>query len=328
MEKIVAAVMADNEVTPSEEPNAVNLWHILCDEIEKRRTAHADGRESSWEDESNGTGGVPVHTTPDDHTPDEQALPVELDSKEIPYTHTNSLTGYANEVAELHSGTRHPDLLLADSAIYLAEAISPMSDNYTGYELAAMQWPLTPVSPNLNPPDPSVLGTENVIESDANTDSDDAAGSLAHYTSEQQLFEVEPTTPQSSTESSCDLETFLSMGHVENCWCRDCEEEPELVNDEWTTPLTESDGWMMWSVTEDGDSTTATAEPVVVADSNTNDGDGSFQTWTTAYCDWDDFYPSMAPQTPAPELEDKFLGYYDDGAAYTRESDNDWMWSF
>lgn len=319
VEKIVAAVVSDAEPEHNEEPTAVNLWHILSDELEKRRAAHAGGRESSWDDGSHASGGVPIV--------DEQSAAVELDSKEIPYTHANSLTGYANETAELHSGLRHPDLLLADSAIYLAEAICSIDDASADAELATLRCPLTPVSPLPGTPlleTPLSLDTTYVDPPETNTDSDNVADSVAHYTSEQQLFEVEPPTPQSPTASECDLATFLSMGHVENCWCRDCEEEPELVNDEWSTPLTESEGWMMWSTADDEESADAITEPVKVAGSSE---DGSWQTWTTGF-DWDDFYPTMTPHSPVPELEDEFLGYYDDDYAFSQESDNDWMWSW
>ncbi|KAK4493940.1 hypothetical protein PRZ48_015126 [Zasmidium cellare] len=314
--KIVAAVMADPPHRLDEEPTAVNLWNILSDEIEKKRYAHALDRESSSEDDCNTAGGVPLYPEPYD-----ASFPVELDSKEIPYTHENSLTGFANEVADLHTGAQQQDLLLSDSAMYLAEAISHLDDEATKYELAAMPWPLTPASLPHETLDPFA----DPIEADTNTDSDDIAASIAHYTSEQQLFDFEPTTSNSPAASTCDLETFLSMGHVENCWCRDCEEEPELINDEWATPLTESDGWMVWSATED--EADATTEPIVSADKSASDEEyGSFQTWTEGY-DWNDFYPSMTPQSPYPELDDEFLGYYDDGAAFSHDdSGKDWMW--
>ncbi|KAF2167307.1 hypothetical protein M409DRAFT_22734 [Zasmidium cellare ATCC 36951] len=315
--KIVAAVMADPTNSLDQEPTAVNLWNILSDEIEKKRYTHAGDRESSLEDDSNFPGGVPIYAESS-----EAPLPAELDGKEIPYTHENSLTGFANEVAELHAGNHQQDLVLSDSAIYLAEAISHIDDEAADCELAAMPWPLTPALPI-----PEILypflSTEERIEADTNTDSDDITGSIAHYTSEQRLFDVEPSTPHSTAESTCDLETFLSMGHVENCWCRDCEEEPELVNDEWATPLTESDGWMMWSATEE--EAEDAIELIVPMDDNGSDEYGSFQTWTTG-CDWDDFYPSMTSQSPAPELDDEFLGYYDDGPAFSHDGEKHWMW--
>lgn len=226
-------------------PSAVNLWNILMD-IAPERCDSPCSWDSNWNSGSDESGVVMI---PLQH--DQYSEPQELDSREIPYTHPNSLLGYANDTAFGHSGSNDYEPLPADRVSYLQELLAPMDWESPNLELTAMPWPLVPRSQSPPPPLSDSIGSvpfiDNAEDVDTNTDADDLTRSLEHYTSERQLFEAEIPLPESLNGSECDLAMFLSMGHVENCWCRDCEELPVLVQGETPTPFREDDGWMVWS---------------------------------------------------------------------------------
>lgn len=278
--------------------------------------------QSTWEDSEDGGVPLPVfhHST----------LPPELDSHEIPYVHLNSLTGYANECDFEEDSASHP---VYDSAICWQDAATQTSAPTTPiYELSAL--PLTPREPMQD-----LMGSEifplvyQAAETIPLADSIELADSTAHYTSEQQLFEAtQVPLPPSRPDSPCDLATFLAMGHNENCWCRDCEEAPEMVRDE-DISADEDDGWMVWSTTDDEAdfeviSAVTTPLPVTIAIVEDEDEREINRRKCAVISDWDDFLQGKSQlEAELEDVEPAFLGYVDDGLAFARASEDDWVWN-
>lgn len=313
-------------------PSAANLWHILISEKLESLRPQVRGCESCWETEYDEEGGVALPVTNDEQPP-----PFELDGKEVPYVHTNSLTGHANDTARYHSDCTGNDNV-ADSAIHLAETF--MSENYgLNYDLEAMPWPLFPRQPTpdvVRAKTPEMQFIDNAENVHTNTDADDLSRSTEHYKSEQALFDTKPLPSNSNEESTCDLAIFLKMGHVENCWCNECYEEPELINEEPASPikLTEEEGWMTWDSTEDETGSVSTAPPTQINQTAEEEKDTTRHAWARAP-EWDDMFPSVPKrlrvesvvESEPPQEEGEFLGYYDDGVAFARENDYDWLWN-
>lgn len=187
----------------------------------------------------------------------EAAPCAELDGREVPYVHGNSLTGQANDTATYHT-YRDAYEPLVDSAVHLLDTHWTLDSELSAVELAAMPWPLTARSSsnstwrdslNFFPP------IDNAEDVHTNTDADDLNCSVAHFESEQALFEeIATPLPETPPDSRCDLDVLLSMGHAEHFWCRDSDESLELLEDADTvTPLTEEDeeGWTIYSTDND-----------------------------------------------------------------------------
>lgn len=327
IERIIAAARAvEVNGKESQLPSAANLWNILVhsphDPIDK-----LSEQDSGWKDQD-----VQIEDLPQSAF-DVQHGPFELAGTEIPYVHNNSLTGYANETATHHTESN----VLGDSAIYLADMVASGSSATPTYELYGV--PQTRSLPN-----PEELGSgscstaldaESYISVVAETQAEVTEGiledSVAHFESEQNLFAASPSMDQpaeSSSASVCDLATFLSMGHVQNCWCLACEEEPELVSDatvvESEDSLTEEDGWMMWSSTECEVETASITAPTC---SGPNEKRSSSDRQCMKSGTWDQFLPRRprrARTLVQSELDVPFLGYFDDGAAFGRADEDEW----
>lgn len=298
-------------------PSAANLWHILSDLQLERINFQPSRYESEWDEND---GGVEL---PDSFS--EQPAIAELDGRALPYVHQNSLTGYENESAAYHSGNHCFDDcggILSDSAIYLADLFSNVDDAPPEYELAAVPWLATPMSPRITELQASLSYYPTIdvaTESPTNTDSDDIARSSEQFESEQKLFDaaVNTTLPQSQIESECDLAMFLSMGHVENCWCRDCDEPPVLVDDETVfTPTSEDDDYWVWSTEDD-------EQELSPPSFNTESEDEAeiIRRRCGTAPEWDAYFPPAVELAFAPEMD-----WY--GSPTDEVEECDWLWGF
>jgi hypothetical protein len=294
---VTAAAVAEAKGEDCHLPSAANLWHILTEDMPRVPRYTEVSQRSSWNDESE-HGGVPIVRIIDQERPSH-----ELDGKEVAYAHSNTLVGHANEVAVRHSENRE----LADSAMYLADLVTRNDDDLPSYELSATTWPLTPQSATPDIMDSSSATTVHMAEfpaPDPETGMAEHHDPIAHFTSEQDLFkprEQTITTNQPST-SACDLATFLSMGHVENCWCRECEESPKRVHKE---TLTDDEGWLVWSDDcEESSMTTSTISAEEAAADDWNFATVEEDSYDAANCleqeflDWHEIVPCNGPCHP------------------------------
>ncbi|EME41382.1 hypothetical protein DOTSEDRAFT_26559 [Dothistroma septosporum NZE10] len=318
----------------AELPSAANLWHILINEKLESLRPQIRGSGSCWETEHDQGGGVALPATPD-----EQTQPFELDSRQVPYVHTNSLTGHANDTARYHLDCSR-DQNITDTAIHSEETFMARTGATSNHELAAMPWPLiarlqTPHASCTKTPELHFI--DNADNGHTNTDADDLARSTDQLESEQSLFGTQPSPVHNNEQSTCDLATFLKMEHVGNCWCTECCEEPELVDEEPQSPIClneeEEEGWMTWDSTEDESTSLGTA-PSAEPDQAFEDEKEIARHPCIRTPEWDELYPCVPKQLRVeslvgtePEEDAEFLGYYDDGPALARGNDYDWLWA-
>ncbi|KJX92305.1 hypothetical protein TI39_contig5875g00002 [Zymoseptoria brevis] len=320
---VAAAVMVGAQGEHCQLPSAANLWHILTEETARAPCYSEASQRSSWDDES---GGVPIMSIVDGECP-----PYELEGKQMQLVHSNTLVGHANEVAARHSGNKE----LADSAIYLADLISQYDEDLP-YELSATVWPST--APGImNSSSATTVHAEGLPGLDPEAGRAERDDSTAHFTSEQDLFKQadHSIVSKSPPTSTCDLATFLKMGHVENCWCRECEETSEIGHEE---TLTDDEEWLEWSEGyEDSLATTTTVKAEEKTADDWNKTAVEEDSYDAEHClenefrDWEEIVPctSRHPRHVIDdEPEEDFLGYWDDGPAFARENEFDWVWNF
>jgi hypothetical protein len=123
------------------------------------------------------------------------------------------------------------------------------------------------------------------------------------------------------------------MGHVENCWCRDCEGTAEIVHE--STPTDDEEGWLDWSDAGNEITTTPTIADGTTAE-DWSDAAVEDDSYDAACCqseefhDWDEIVPcdpSHSRHVVDDMPEKEFLGYWDDGIAFARENEFDWIWN-
>ncbi|EMC93056.1 hypothetical protein BAUCODRAFT_37975 [Baudoinia panamericana UAMH 10762] len=215
-----------------------------------------------------------------------QQEPAELDGREVPYIHANSLTGYSNDIMLSPYADEHP--ALHDSCHRIVPLPSPpfglnelMVDAGFGEPLAspsprrvshaALQYP-TPSSVSHSIILADILPVECVVEQEADGGCYSLESSDAHFQSEQELFTL-PSLPDSPAASVIDVAAFLKMGHAKECWCVDCgisdcglDEVPDLVGVDKLTEIDDD-----WVVYWDADNIPATGEPAPSSDHTTGD---------------------------------------------------------
>ncbi|KAI7496084.1 hypothetical protein KC367_g6923 [Hortaea werneckii] len=168
---------------------------------------------------------------------------VELDGKEIPYVHPNSLVGVANDLAMSPYMDEHP------TSKQTEVNYTPLPSPPTGLNELLINHEVGPPSPPSEPndtakesgdyPTPSSYSHTTMIIADIlpidciaiKEDDDGGAKPLtdsdAHYQSEQLLFAADdlPALPASppAEQSVIDVAAFLKMGHAPQCWCSECD---------------------------------------------------------------------------------------------------------
>ena len=307
--------------------SAANLWRILNEDsilpdervMETRREVQREihNLRSSWDD-SEDSGGVPIYQS-------EYQPPIaELDSTEIPYVHLNSLTGHSNETAEYHTPAEF------DSVLYLADFFATPRSITPACEMNDTPSSYTPSSPCLHKLEAGELSTANMDRSKARPEiSDEMKQSEEHFNSEQELFKPEEVLlPVSRPRTPCDLATFLAMGHVENCWCRDCNELPELIEKE-ELQSDNDDDWLEWSTLGDETDEDDKRAPQTATVTDVSDEDDCFPCASAP--EWDELYPytSGSQQEADRDFQEsrEFLGYYDDGAAFAQDNEYEGWWT-
>ncbi|KAK5128424.1 hypothetical protein LTR85_003092 [Meristemomyces frigidus] len=220
--------------------------------------------------------------------------PAELQGKEVPYIHANSLTGHSNEVTLSPYADEHPTL--SDSGVSFTPLASPpigLNEMMVDYDVeplcygegihtgdAYLESYPTPSSASHTFVLADILPIDCVREDggeEALTKSD------AHFQSEQELFEL-PALPDSPAESIIDVADFLKMGHAKPCWCTECDEVPDLeANDQLTAP---DDDWVFYSAADD---TSTVSQASTEAD---DDEKQSARIQCGTDPDWADFLPS------------------------------------
>ena len=90
---------------------------------------------------------------------------------------------------------------------------------------------------------------------------------------------------------------------------------------------------MTWDTTDDETGSTSTA-PSAETDHITEEEKETARHACTRAPEWDEMFPCVPKRkrvesfvASEPEEEAEFLGYYDDGPAFARENDYDWLWN-
>lgn len=336
IERIIAAAMTVQSAGhDSQPPSAANLWNILGEQSAQQPIHQIDDHETRWKNEGSDVDNRPAPVFSG------QLGPVELAGSDVPYVHVNSLTGYANETAAHHSEGHS----LGDSAIYLAEMVSSGSDARALHGLYGMPLTQSPSTSTLKRPtseivDPlrSTVACSIDVSTIDHTTGGDLHDSIAQFRSEQDLF-VLPLPAEragpSRTVNTCDLSTFLLMGHAENCWCLACEEEPDCSPEgavqEPEDTFTEDDGWLVWSTAGCENASTVVAESIATVD-EPDSGKESRDSPIYTQSEWGDHFPSKPPHARAlyqSEVNVQ-LGCHDDGTFHSNDEvdEDEWEWNF
>ncbi|KAI7479931.1 hypothetical protein D0860_07009 [Hortaea werneckii] len=232
-------------------------WHTVIDELKDKQASQRMQRSTTSHEVGHALDSEPYDQTcfdawqaTLDFARQDDVSAVELDGKEIPYVHPNSLVGIANDLAMSPYMDEHP--ASKESEVNYTPLPSPP----TGLNELLINHEIVPPSPpsKHNPtateidnyPTPSsyshttTLHISNILPIDciANEDEDGGAKTLtdsdAHYQSEQHLFAADdlPALPPSppTEQSLIDVAVFLKMGHAPQCWCAECDDAvPEEV---------------------------------------------------------------------------------------------------
>lgn len=304
------------EIQDSKETSstAANLWKILMDDMPDEKISNRYFQPLRGDEEYTSIAAA-------------ESPVAELDGLNVPYVHSNSLTGHANHTAAGHAdrGSLSDSMaLMANMFVHNAERsletleANCMDSSPEAKEADLIALPLLPEMSDTSPSSPPAEQKNASVE-----DSPDLTVTDAHFLSEQDLFER--PLPPSPSASVCDLATFLTMGHVENCWCRDCDENCTLVGND---TLTEDEGWMVWSsagIHNDRMSTPATVFETWTENVDANEDPSPIV--NTSAPSWDDFFPCPTIQ---PRGEPKLEGIVDGDHASLADlsGEYDWCWDF
>ncbi|USW55531.1 hypothetical protein Slin15195_G088500 [Septoria linicola] len=301
--------------------STAKMWRILCEDgwltnAGTETEEHPAHPRASSSDDSDDSGGIPI----DGH------LNQSVEYTPIPYVHLNSLVGHANEMGQPNAGAEDNPI---SSAMYLAEFFATPRAGTPMCELPATPYLRTTSPPLLHILNSSVEATSEQQDLLIIGAHEEMARSDEHYASEQDLFKPNDVPlPPSRAESPIDLTTFLSMGHVENCWCSGCGESPVLVGQKELLEDT-SDDWLDWSTIGDEDEETSVSsgsKPVTAVEVPDEDEREFTRHPCVNASEWDEFYvPTSEHGTDFDEDSNDFLGYYDEGAAFGPAGDRDWV---
>lgn len=228
-----------------------NLWRILSSPQKGNQNDHHDPYVDNFayqptEDKYT----TPYH--PFHHKFEAVNIPCELDNTEIPFVHGNSLTGHANERAtfpvlgsdesagvldSLVNMTPGQELLIGLNELVVDQYVE---EGYADAVLAALDLP--PLSPSPSPESTVPVLTMAVPATYEREGGDEELGNCdAHYKSEQALFEPRSPVIKPTDDDIVDVANFLDIAHSPDCWCKDCNDPPELVRAE---NMTDDEEWM------------------------------------------------------------------------------------
>lgn len=228
---------------------------------------------------------------------DRGQLPAELDGREIPYVHANSLIGWDNDLAKLPyidgypavnpsniDDEPFPSMLVGLNELLVDQDILPPNEERSSGLLEGQAQTHDPntISCHCSYVLADILPVDCFDQEDGGKST--LANSDAHFQSEKGLFEPPPLVKEASKQSIVDLAEFLKMGHAKNCWCRDCDEAPELVAED---KLTETDeDWMFYWTSEEASSSTKAA-----SDSGEEEEKQAARVKCSNAPEWDHFFP-------------------------------------
>ena len=224
-----APVAYEDKEIPAAYP--ANLWHILdapasevdhdyYNSYEKNLTWDWAANQSDWLDMFDPTCALS-----------------ELGASELPFVHTNSLTGFANERASRETTCPRLELpaytpleqssTIQELLVGLNELVVDqyMEEEYAENVIAALEnLPPLPPSPVQ---EPATLVSKNALqELPMDIEHEEFLPAYdAHYQSEQALFE----TSSPADDDIVDIVTFLRTQCAPDCWCEDCKDPPELL---------------------------------------------------------------------------------------------------
>ncbi|KAI7201964.1 hypothetical protein KC324_g1975 [Hortaea werneckii] len=237
-------------------------WHTVIDELKEKQPSQRIQRPTTSPEVDHTLDYEPYdqtyfdawQATLDSGRQDDVSA-VELDGKEIPYVHPNSLVGVANDLAMSPYMDEHPTSKETE-AIYTPPLTSPplgLNELLINHEVEPPFSPSEHNSTANNTDDyptassyshtttiiADILPTDYIVSQDheTNAEGDDDGGAKtlteadAHYQSEQTLFLADlPALPAGPTEQSViDVAAFLRMGHAPQCWCAECDVQPSDV---------------------------------------------------------------------------------------------------
>jgi hypothetical protein len=197
--------------------------------------------------------------------------PYELEGcgTQLPYVHSNSMTGLSNESEDTVINLHYDELPVhADSVVGLPvvqfdddnlgitelvvdhDMIGPVDlDVAAGVPLQAS----TLITPPATPPSQSIRDIASRMQIDCVVETEHRQ-SDAHFYSEQSLFSQSPVRPVGSTgmpwnEQRCgsiDIADFLKLGHAKQCWCDHCNDKsrdsiPDQKDVQWACSPTLTD---------------------------------------------------------------------------------------
>lgn len=268
----------------SDEATAANLWRILdarpygaaVTGTEDTTTASVTPLPMDTSGELEG----PLLFTSYEHL---YRSPFELDGRELPYVHPNSLIGYCNSnpkenlaVPNYREQIWTDDFGIGLPTVRYAEDLTGLNELMVDHNM----YPSENISPlpadaQLPTPEPvsSVLAGSSLLQElpvDYPTEDHERTTSDAHFQSEQALFTQSPPLslkPLTDVNRSViSIGDFLKLGHARECWCGFCSDQAETAteNDTSSTKVTVDDADSAISLESDVDSQAATPELIIL----------------------------------------------------------------
>ncbi|KAI6843656.1 hypothetical protein KC332_g11627 [Hortaea werneckii] len=308
-------------------------WHTVIDELKEKQAGQRIQRPTISHQVDHTLDSEPYDQTyfdawqaTLDFARQDDVSAVELDGKEIPYVHPNSLVGTANDLAMSPYMDEHP------ASKETEVNYTPLPSPPTGLNELLINHEIVPPSPpskhnptaieNDNYPTPSsyshttTLHISNILPIDCitNEDADDGGAktltdSDAHYQSERHLFAADdlPALPSSplTEQSLIDVAAFLKMGHAPQCWCAECDDAvPEEVLPDNLVGVADKLAVSICNNGQEGEE-----DWVVYAPERSRRGSGSSLSGTAGdlgrcggSSEWDDFLPP-SPASPVSPRE-------------------------
>lgn len=265
-----------------DEVTAANLWRILdarpseAAETAPEGTLSAINIMTPLPIETPGELEAPLLFTSREHL---CQSPFELDGRELPYVHANSLTGYCNShieetlaVPDYREQIWTDDFGIGLPTVRYAEDLTGLNELMVDHNMYRSEdMPPLPADAQLPTPEPvsSVLAGSSILQQlpiDYLTEDHERTTSDAHFQSEQALFTQSPPLslkPLADVNRSViSIGDFLKLGHARECWCGFCSDQAETAteNDTSSTKVTVDDADSAISLESDVDSQAATPE--------------------------------------------------------------------
>ncbi|KAK5107402.1 hypothetical protein LTR62_001306 [Meristemomyces frigidus] len=305
------------QITPSFGSSAANLWDILADTTPHCDTATNDPYVASLTHCEQLQNSYDMAWQENISSNPLEATPAEMDGREIPYVHGNSLADSGVDMRISPYTTEHADIM---AEIYSA---TPTSGTPMGLNELMMDREYEEVMPATKYYAAHPYELADILPIDCFAPAEDSAHvqdrSAAHFDSEQALFRLATPPLNITSENLIDLAEFLKLGHGRNCWCNgwcdDCQTDTTAVDSDITPELLVATPEEMMTEAEEewilfmSSSTTETTSPLSTVATATDvdeeeEKDGS-RTRCTSGSDWIDLFSSTCvPKVAEPLVQD------------------------